>query len=30
MNTACPKGYILLGDEIYLERFNKASKGILQ
>ena len=29
MNTACSKGYILLGDEIYLERFNKVSKGIL-
>ena len=25
----CLKGYILLGDEIYLERFNKVSKGIL-
>ena len=29
MNTACSKGYIPLEDKIYLERFNKVSKGIL-
>lgn len=24
----CLKGYILLGDEVYLERFNRVSTGL--